>query len=237
MFFRALATDYDGTLAQDGRVDDATVEALREFKDTGRKLILVTGRRLPDLGRVFDRVALFDRAVAENGAVLNDPATGKTINLAPPPPQRFIELLKKKGVAPLAVGHVVVATTWEPNEKKVFDAIRELGIEHQVIFNKGAVMVLPPGVNKASGLMRALDDLGIPPRRVVAVGDAENDHALLQCCGCGVAVANALPSLKVEAEIVTSAPRGAGVIELIQRIIAEDGRLAVAPPQVAPATE
>ena len=80
-------------------------------------------------------------------------------------------------------------------------------------FNKGSVMALPFGVNKASGLMAALAELGIPAHTVVGVGDAENDHAFLAACGCAVAVSNALPSLKAEADIVTVADHGAGVEE------------------------
>lgn len=69
MRYFALATDYDGTLAHDGVVSPATVEALERFWETGRKLLLVTGRELPDLMRVFRRLDLFERVVAENGAL------------------------------------------------------------------------------------------------------------------------------------------------------------------------
>ena len=56
MYFVALATDYDGTIAEDGVVAEATLEALRELKQSGRKLLLVTGRQLPDLKRFFPRL-------------------------------------------------------------------------------------------------------------------------------------------------------------------------------------
>jgi hypothetical protein len=56
----ALASDYDGTLASDGRVDDITVAALERVRATGRKLILVSGRILADLKRVLPRIDLFD---------------------------------------------------------------------------------------------------------------------------------------------------------------------------------
>src|SRR5205823_4267005 len=96
---------------------------------------------------------------------------------------------------PLSVGQVIVAT-WHPHEQAVLDTIRDLGLELQVVFNKGAVMILPSGVNKATGLLAALNSLGLSPHNAVAIGDAENDHALLAACECGVAVANALPSVK-----------------------------------------
>ena len=96
-------------------------------------------------------------------------------------------------------GRVIIAT-WEPHETVVLQTIRDLGLELEVIFNKGSVMILPTGVNKASGLRSALKDLGLTTEQVVAVGDAENDHAFLSCAGCGVAVANALPALKERAD-------------------------------------
>src|SRR6187397_2458707 len=84
MYFLALATDYDGTIAHHGRVDEPTLEALERFKKTGRRLILVTGRHLPDLKTVFPPMELFDLVVAENGALLYNPATQKERCLAAP---------------------------------------------------------------------------------------------------------------------------------------------------------
>jgi HAD superfamily hydrolase (TIGR01484 family) len=219
--YLAVACDYDGTIALDGRVDEPTLRALERLRASGRKLLLVTGRELDDLMRVFRHVQLFDCIVAENGALIYDPDTREVQLLAAPPPAEFARELQRRGVAPLSVGRVIVAT-WEPNERLVFDVIHEMGLELQVIFNKGAVMVLPSGVNKATGLLRALDALKISPRNVVGVGDAENDHAFLAACECGVAVANALDSLKARVDYVTQADHGAGVAELIDRMIASD---------------
>jgi hydroxymethylpyrimidine pyrophosphatase-like HAD family hydrolase len=92
----------------------------------------------------------------------------------------------------------------------------------QVIFNKGAVMILPSGVNKASGLAAALEELQVQPGRVVAIGDAENDHALLEFCGFAAAVANAIPALKERAAWVARSANGAGVIELIEYLIRKE---------------
>jgi len=219
--FLAFATDYDGTLATDGAVDRETVAALRRLAATGRKLILVTGRQLNDLLDVFPDAALFDAVVAENGAVLYRPASRETRLLAPSPPSQFVEALRRRGVAPLWTGQVVVATV-QPNETVVMDVIRELGLDLQVILNKGSVMVLPASVDKATGLRAALDELAIPPQSVVGVGDAENDQAFLATCGCGVAVANALDTLKAGATHVTRGQAGAGVREIIDSMIAGD---------------
>lgn len=221
MRYVALACDYDGTLALGGRVDEPTLAALQRVRDSGRRLLLVTGRRLDDLQSAFPHWRLFDRIVAENGAVAHDPAERETRRLAEPPPAAFAAALRERGVAPFDAGEVIVAT-WRPNEVAVLGAIRDLGLELQVIFNKDAVMVLPPGVNKATGLAAVLAEMRLSPHNVVAVGDAENDHALLQLCECGVAVANALPMLKERADLVTGSEHGAGVAELIDRLIAND---------------
>ncbi len=221
MHYMALVSDYDGTLAADGVVDGATLDALERLRQSGRMLVLATGRELGDLLRICPRIDLFDRVVAENGALLYRPQGRETRLLADPPPAAFVERLRQEGVTPLSVGSVIVAT-WQPNETIVLKAIRELGLELQIIFNKGAVMVLPPGINKSTGVSAALAEIGLSPHNAVGIGDAENDHAFLGLCGCSVAVQNALPVVKESADLVTRRPRGAGVAELIGRLLADD---------------
>lgn len=238
MRFLALACDYDGTLAHDGFVNPSTVAALERLRASGRRTLLVTGRELRDLQRVFPRLDLFDRVVAENGAVLHRPqgpppagrqavpgaraTSGRADEtlLCEPPPKAFLAALRARNV-PFSLGRAIVAT-WEPHHTAVLDAIRRLGLELSVTFNKGAVMVLPASVNKESGLRAALDELGLSPRNVVAVGDAENDHAFLAASACGAAVANALPMLRERADLVLRGERGDGVEELIEQLLASD---------------
>lgn len=215
---RALATDYDGTLAHNGAVNEATLAALKRLKEAGLKLILVTGRETNELISIFPELTLFDLAVVENGAVLLDPVSGEMEALAEPPSTEFITRLLDHGI-PLQVGKTIVAT-WEPHETEVLLAIKELGLELQVIFNKGAVMILPTGMNKATGLLEALKRLGVEASEVAGIGDAENDHAFLQLCGYSVAVANALPSIQEKVHFVTAADHGDGVVELIDYLLA-----------------
>lgn len=233
MRYHALATDYDGTLAHHGRIDEPTWAALRRLRESGRKLIMVTGRELDELLPLLEHPDLFNRIVAENGAVVHVPETRETRDLAPPPPERFVAELRLRmgitgemprrpdGAAMMSVGRVIVAT-WDPYQHTALELIRELGLELQVIFNKGAVMILPSGVNKATGLSATLPELGLALHNVVGVGDAENDLAFFAICGCGVAVANALPAVKQSAGLVTRGDHGAGVAELIDHMIADD---------------
>ena len=221
MRFLAIALDYDGTLAKDGRVDAQTIDALERAKASGRRLLMVTGRDLADLKRVFDREDLFEAIVAENGALLYWPARREEEPIAEAPPQQLVAALQSANITPLTVGRSVVAT-WEPNETAVLEIIRALGLEWQITFNKGAVMVLPPGINKGSGLTAALARLGLAAHNVVGVGDAENDHAFLSVCELSCAVANALPFVKERADVVTQRDHGAGVVEVIDQLLHDD---------------
>jgi HAD superfamily hydrolase (TIGR01484 family) len=221
MRYFCLACDFDGTIAHHGRVAPSTIEALKRVSASGRKLVLVTGRQLDDLLQIFPEVGIFNFVVAENGALLYRPSSQEEQALAEPPLPEFVEELARRGVQPLSVGRCIVAT-WHPYESTVLDVIRSFGLELQVIFNKDAVMVLPSGVNKQSGLQAALEELGLSHHNVVGVGDAENDHAFLKICECSVAVANALPSLKSRADLVTNGPHGVGVEELINQLLSDD---------------
>jgi HAD superfamily hydrolase (TIGR01484 family) len=219
MRYWALACDYDGTLALRGRVDGETVAALERLLATGRRLILVTGRVLHELLEVFPEIGLFEWVVAENGALLYRPSNGAERLLAAAPAPVFAETLRLRGVERLSVGRVIVAT-WHPHDEVVQATIRDLGLELEVILNKDAVMVLPAGVSKASGLASALAEMELAPHQVVGIGDAENDLALLRYCGFGAAVANALATVKEQADLVTRGDHGTGVRELIELLIA-----------------
>src|SRR5262245_65152655 len=127
MRYRALPVDYDGTLAKDGRVDQSTREALGRLRDSGRRLILVTGRELDELLGIFPQVDLFERVVAENGALLYRPAGRETKVLGEAPPPALVEAIRQKGVSPLSVGQGIIATV-EPHHVAVLEAIHELGL-------------------------------------------------------------------------------------------------------------
>jgi len=239
MQYLALATDYDGTLATDGKVEDATLAAVDRWRNAGKKLILITGRQFDDLLKVFQPIDRFDLVVAENGAFLYNPQTQVETPLADLPPREFIDrlrqrisqtknaesvpeefskLVKDSDLELFGVGRVIVAT-WTPHETLAQELIQDMGLDLQIIMNKGAVMILPIGIDKVSGLKAALAELNLAPEAVVGVGDAENDTSFLQFCGYSVAVANALPAVKAQMDFVTEGSRGAGVVELIDRLL------------------
>jgi len=224
MHFLALAVDYDGTIAENGSVPAQVCASLTTLKNSGRKLLLVTGRELQALKHHFPHLDLFDLVVAENGALLYDPVTDTEDLIAEPASMDLVSRLRGKGVSPLSVGRSVIAT-WHPWEEAVINSIRELGLELQMTFNKDAIMVLPPGVNKASGLAAALRTLGICELNAVGVGDAENDHSFLSICGCSAAVSNAIDSIKASADVCLSLDHGRGVCELVDMLLEKDATL------------
>ena len=222
MSFAMLASDYDATVADDGVILPDTLKALIKLKDSDWVMGLVTGRELPDLLDVCERIDIFDLIIAENGALLYSPKTRDVVELTSPPPGDFIIELSRRGI-PFSAGDVIVATD-DTYAQQLLSVIRDLGLELQLIFNKGSVMVLPAGVNKATGLKVGVSRIGLKMSQVVGVGDAENDHAFLEACGLSVAVANALDSIKANAHIVTSMPRGQGVAELINKYLLNPDR-------------
>ncbi|MDZ4836853.1 MAG: HAD-IIB family hydrolase [Candidatus Melainabacteria bacterium] len=219
--YLAAAFDYDGTLASDGRVFESTITALQKIKDSGRKLLMVSGRELEDLFRVFPQYEMFDLLVLENGALLYNPATKQERKLTEDASQDLINELKRRKVEPVNYGRCIIST-WAPSHQETIEAIHALGLELQIIFNKGSVMILPSGCNKGTGLMEACKELGLSPHNVVGAGDAENDHAFLALCQVAVAVSNALPALKDRADVVTTADHGAGIEEMTEMLLKDE---------------
>ncbi|HEV8676326.1 MAG TPA: HAD hydrolase family protein [Methylomirabilota bacterium] len=221
MIVHVLACDYDGTIAAAGEVAEAMLAALGRVRESGRKLLLVTGRLLDDLRAVFPNVdGFFDAVVAENGAVLYFPRRREVKILGAPPEPGLLEALRRQGV-PFDMGAAIVATGAGFAETALA-AIREAGVERTLVFNKGSLMLLPGGVTKGTGLAAALTSMELSPHNAVGIGDAENDHAFLSACECAVAVADAIPALRERADIVTTAPNAAGVVEFIERHLLTD---------------
>lgn len=221
MRYLAIATDYDGVVASHGRCSGSAIAAIERLHASGRRAILVTGRTLESLQQSCSNLSVFDYVVLENGAVVYEPRTRQETLLAPPLPERFVERLRELGVTSLEVGKVIVAT-WVPHQTAVLQAVQELGLEIHIVFNRTAVMALPPGVNKASGMLHVLRKLGLSAHEVLGIGDSENDHSFLQQSECAATVANAVPSIRAIASIVASRENGAGVAELIDDLIATD---------------
>jgi hydroxymethylpyrimidine pyrophosphatase-like HAD family hydrolase len=212
-YFKAVAIDFDGTLAEGGPPAASVLAAVRSARERGLRLLLVTGRTLTDLWQVFpDVVEHFDLTVAENGAILRAPEGHR--RLARPVDPELAKTLQNRGI-PVQPGEVILACD-AVYDAEVFEEIRRLDLDCQLIRNRAALMVAPAGVTKASGLGAGLRELGLSARSAIAIGDAENDLAMLEACELGVAVANAVPVVRQRADLVLDRADGPGIADFLE---------------------
>ena len=210
-FFKAVALDLDGTLTENDRLAGTGMAAVRASR-ADLKIILVTGRIFDDMEAAYPGLpSEFDAVVAENGAVLH--TRSDTRLLASPVDPAVQPALASRGIVARA-GRVLLAVAAD-DAAAATEVIAELGLDHQVVHNRGAAMVVPAGVTKATGLLAALDELGLSQHNTIAAGDAENDLALLHAAEVGAAVANAVPSLAAHADLRLGSRDGTGVAELL----------------------
>lgn len=224
MPYRLLAFDYDETLATDGRMDPAAAEALAEARGAGWRLALVTGRTFDRIAEICPELHLFDLVVPENGCLMHVPATGAVEPLAAGPIDRLRAGLDAAAI-PFFPGRVVTITK-RHFEAQVRGVLDSGGLAFDCFPNRPAVMIVPRGTSKATGLAVGLQRLGIRPEEVIAVGDDENDLALFAAVGLRVAVGNAIHAVRTAADVVLDAPNGAGVAAFIRdRVLAAPATL------------
>jgi hydroxymethylpyrimidine pyrophosphatase-like HAD family hydrolase len=211
--FSALALDYDGTLASHDRIESPSIDALERARQAGLRLILVTGRTFFELIRVCTRIDLFDAVVAENGAVLYFPAQGTVVDEAPPPPPRLLAELDRRSI-PLQIGRVIIGTA-QSFESEVLAALAASAMHLDLVRNRAALMLLPAGISKGSGVRRAIGRLGLSFHDVLAIGDAENDLDLFAACGFAACPGNAVAELMTAADWTLPGENGTAIAHAI----------------------
>ena len=215
----AIVCDYDRTLTDESLVLSLNaVTSLKSAKDDGIKVFIASGRRLPFLLDVNERHGFADVIIAENGAVIYDPADGSKILLG-----EGLEELKSAfaGVDFVEIEEVIVATTL-PHLEDVKEIIRRNDLSVDIELNRNDVMIMPKGVDKGSGIVKAADIYGINRENLACIGDAENDLKMFAIAGVKVAVANAVEALKDAADVVCSEPCGDGVREFVRSLMILD---------------
>jgi HAD superfamily hydrolase (TIGR01484 family) len=212
MYRRVMAFDFDGTLAVNGDVPPEVESALARCSDGGYVLFLVTGRRYEtvQLGYLG---SLFAGIVWENGAVLSHTASSETYLPFGQLDARLLKAIEDAGI-PFDRG-LAIAATWTPHDQALWRILSAHGGSTSVEYNKGAVMVLPPGATKGSGLERLLALCGLSPRNLAAFGDAENDLSMMTLAEVSVAVGDAVPAVIETADVLATAPGPQGVLEIL----------------------
>jgi hydroxymethylpyrimidine pyrophosphatase-like HAD family hydrolase len=217
MKLAAVAIDYDGTIACNGVFDPDVRDAIAQLRLHGLAVILVTGRRLDELKGVTGNVGCFSAIVAENGAVLYFPESGRHAVIGHAPSPRLIDTLRRRGID-IDVGECVIETD-ASRATAVLDVIRALEQPQILAFNRGRLMVLPPGTAKSAGLARVLSTLRLSIHNTIGIGDAENDHDLLDACEVGVAVQWGSPALRSVADEVIAGTGPADVAPYLRSLL------------------
>ncbi len=226
MRLSVIALDYDGTLTRGDSLDPSVRDAIAAARTRGVVVLLVTGRILSELRRVIGDLHFVDGVIAENGAVIHFPDSGRTSMLAPLVPDSFIAELRRRGI-PFAAGQCLIDA--DANDApRLLEVVRTLELPLVLIFNRGRVMTAPQGVSKGTGLHVALETLRLSARNTVAIGDGENDHELLRLAEVGVAVAWGSKALQAGADVVLRGSGPAAVGDYV-RTLAATGSLPVPP--------
>jgi len=213
-----MVFDYDGTLTlENGSFPRSTEKVLRELcRSDLATLGIVSGRDLEFLRRTNDSLSkVFSFLVAENGAISYFEDTEERL-------VRGEDWSKQARVAFSEVDYPIrfseiIASTNVGYADKVSKTLKLTGLDAKIVLNKDSVMVMPPSVDKGTGVSSAIAHFGnTKPLRVTCFGDGENDEALFGPADFTVAVSNAVPSLKRIADFVTTRPGGLGVVEFLK---------------------
>jgi phosphoglycolate phosphatase (TIGR01487 family) len=219
----AVGVDYDRTLTDNFlEISKEGIESLKLARKHGLKIILVSGRVTDFMMKLNKKYDIADVLVAENGAVLFFQKENKKI-LTSNNDLNLRTLLHNTDF-PMEFGEVIASTKVE-YEKKLLKTIDIKKINIRLIRNVDSIMLLPPNVDKGTGILKALEILGIDKKNLAVIGDGENDMEMFSVAGVKVAVANAVKILKRNADIVCKNPYGEGVSEFIGTILKNKKKL------------
>jgi phosphoglycolate phosphatase len=223
-FIKAFAIDIDGTLTENGGgiIHLPAVQNLRTLEKLGYKIIYVTGRSSVEAYILSVFTGTTKIAVGENGGVV-------TIS-----PTEHIILGNK---AECINGYRILSKKLENVKlKNVFDRLTEVVLERtfnielgkqilqdtnmgvELTDSKYSFHINNIGINKATGLAKALDILKIKPSETVTIGDSETDIPLFQFCAFSIALNHADEEVKSKATYVVSQNSGKGLVEALDYI-------------------
>jgi phosphoglycolate phosphatase len=223
-FIKAFAIDIDGTLTENGGgiIHLPAVQNLRTLEKLGYRIIYVTGRSSVEAYILSVFTGTTKIAVGENGGVV-------TLS-----PSEHIILGNKEECIK---GYRILTRKLENVKlKNVFDRMTEVVLERTFNIELGKQILQEDnlgvelhdsqysfhinnrGINKATGLAKALDILKIKPSETVTIGDSETDIPLFQYCAFGIALNHADDIVKSKANYVVSQNSGKGLVEALDYI-------------------
>jgi hypothetical protein len=226
---KVLAVDIDGTITLNGfgKIHLQALEKLRNLKKDGHHVIFVTGRSSIEayLLSIFGGLTLL--GVGENGGCITH---GEIMTH---------ELIGKKNECENAFSYLKETLSASIKEKPVFPRLTEVVLDRTFdiknaqqlldengfnvgLFDSGfAYHINSRGVDKGTGLLRALEMLNVDLEDAIAFGDSETDIPLFRTVKNNIAVNNSIPELKQIAKIITTKNSGEGVLEGLDMIKSE----------------
>jgi hypothetical protein len=216
---RAVVVDIDGTLTDDTRrMSLDAVAALRRVQDSGVDVMLASGNVLPIAYAVSNYMGFKGPVIAENGGVVCHRQRVWVLGDAARPREAW-ELLRRE----MPGAERLFTDRWRETEiglKENLDVglVRELlrPMDVDVQTTGWAVHIMSEGMDKAVGLRKACELLGIGMDAVAAIGDSENDIRMIEECGWGVAIGNADGRTRASASFVAEGRNGQGVLEALE---------------------
>jgi phosphoglycolate phosphatase len=223
-FIKAFAIDIDGTLTENGGgiIHLPAVQNLRTLEKLGYRIIYVTGRSSVEAYILSVFTGTTKIAVGENGGVVTISPTEHIIlgNKAEcingyRMLSKKLENVKLKNVFD-RMTEVVLERTFNIELGKQILQDTNMGVE--LTDSKYSFHINNIGINKASGLAKALDILKIKPSETVTIGDSETDIPLFQFCAFSIALNHADEDVKSKANYVVSQNSGKGLVEALDYI-------------------
>ena len=223
---KVLAVDIDGTITLNGfgKIHLQALEKLRNLKNDGHHVIFVTGRSSIEayLLSIFGGLTLL--GVGENGGCIThgEIMTHKMIGDKNECQNAFSylkkcvdETIKEKPVFPRLTEVVLDRTFDIKNAQAILD---EEGFNVGLFDSGYAYHINSRGVDKGSGLIKALEMLNADLEDTIALGDSETDVPMFRTVKNNIAVNNSIPELKEIAKIVTTKNSGEGLLEGLSMI-------------------
>ena len=223
---KVLAVDIDGTITLNGfgKIHLQALEKLRNLKNDGHHVIFVTGRSSIEAYflSIFGGLTLL--GVGENGGCIThgEIMTHKMIgdknecqNAFSYLKKSLDESIKEKPVFPRLTEVVLDRTFDIKNAQAILD---EEGFNVGLFDSGYAYHINSRGVDKGSGLIKALEMLNADLEDTIALGDSETDVPMFRTVKNNIAVNNSIPELKEIAKIVTTKNSGEGLLEGLSMI-------------------
>lgn len=237
---RAIATDMDGTLTQQGKFTTSLLQALEDLSAADIPVLIVTGRSAGWVSGLVSYLPVVG-AIAENGGLFYSADSGNPIALTPLPDlaahrQRLTDAYQHlKSEFPEiqeSSDNRFRITDWTFDNRDLtvtqLERLEALSTSLGWGFTYSSVQchIKPTTQDKATGLIQVLRDYfpQYAPEEVLTVGDSPNDASLFdpELFPLSVGVANVLDyasELVYQPAYVTSGKEGAGFCELARYVI------------------